>query len=93
VKVTNLTLTDYRLSLYKIMRVIFILLTIAATLLSILIAGLIILSISVGGGNVLLPGFGLVIALPFFIFVLMIIDAAIIALAFLIRRLSLKKFV
>jgi len=73
------------------MRVIFILLTVAATLLSILIFGLIVLSISVGGGNVLLPGLGLVIAIPFIIFVLLTLDAAIITLAFLIRRLSLKK--
>lgn len=73
------------------MRVIFILLTIAATLLSVLILALIILSIISGGGNVLLPGLGLVIAIPFIIFVLLMIDALIIALAFLIRRLSLKK--
>jgi hypothetical protein len=73
------------------MRVIFILLSIAAALLSILILGLIVLSISVGGGNVLFPGLGLVVAMPLIIFLLLMLDAAIIALAFLIRRLSLKK--
>ena len=84
-------LITYRFPLFKIMRVIFILLTVIATLLSILIIALIVLSIESGGGNVLLPGLGLVISLPFIIFLFLIADAAIIGLAFLIRRLSLKK--
>ena len=72
------------------MRVIFITLTIIAALLTILIVGLTILSIAVGGGNILFPGLGLVVSLPGLIILLAIVDAAIILLALLFRRLSLK---
>ena len=46
------------------MRFIFIALTIVAALLTIFIISLTVLSIAVGGGNILFPGLGLVVSLP-----------------------------
>jgi hypothetical protein len=70
------------------MRSIFILLSIFAALLTILIVGLTIVSIAVGGGSVLFPGLGLVVSLPFLIVLLAVFDAAIIFLAMLFGRIS-----
>lgn len=56
-----------------------------AAILTILIIGLTILSIISGGGNVIFPGLGLIVSLPFLIFLLLIVDALIIFLAFLIK--------
>jgi hypothetical protein len=70
------------------MRIIFIFLTIIAAFLTILVIGLTIVSIAVGGGSVLFPGLGLVVSLPFIIVLLAIVDALIIFLALLFRRMS-----
>lgn len=72
------------------MRTIFNLLVIFAFLLSIFIVTIFVLSIIHGGFNILLPGLGLVITFQGIVTALLIIDAAIIVLAFLIRRFGLK---
>ncbi len=72
------------------MRFIFILPAIVATLLTILIVGLTILSIL--RISILIPGLGLVVITPFLILLLAIVDAVIIILALLARRLSGKDF-
>jgi hypothetical protein len=73
------------------MRFLFILLLIVAAFLSVLIIGLTIVSILSGGGSILFPGLGLIVSLPIFIGLLLIFDAAIICLAFLIRKMSKKR--
>lgn len=73
------------------MRIIFNLLVVLASLLSIFILAAVVFAFIYGGFNILLPGLGLVITFPAIIVPLLIIDAVIIALAFLIRRMSLKK--
>jgi len=71
------------------MRIIYILLTIKAAFLTILVIGLTIILIANGGGvNLLIPGLGLVISLSFVIVVLAVIDVVIILLALLSRRIS-----
>lgn len=72
------------------MRFIFVLLAIAAALLTVLIVGLTIVSILSGGGSVLFPGLGLVVSLPFLILLLALFDALLIILALLIKRMSEK---
>lgn len=72
------------------MRFLFILFTIIAACLTLLTLGLIVLSITSGGGNVLFPGLGLVISLPFIIALLAIADALIIFLALLFRSSGKK---
>jgi hypothetical protein len=72
------------------MRFLFILFSIIAACLTLLTLGLIVLSIISGGGNVLFPGLGLVISLPFIIVLLAIADALIILLAFLFRSAGRK---
>ncbi|MGC2235417.1 MAG: hypothetical protein WA584_04620 [Pyrinomonadaceae bacterium] len=72
------------------MRFLFILFTIIAACLALLTLGLIVLSIISGGGNILFPGLGLVISIPFIIILLAIVDALIILLALLLRS-SYKK--
>jgi hypothetical protein len=86
----NLPLTVYHLPLF-FMRVIFNLLVVLASLLSLFILAALLLALIYGEFNILLPGLGLIINFPAIIIPLLIIDALIIALAFLIRRLSLKK--
>ncbi|HXG84418.1 MAG TPA: hypothetical protein VNI84_10355 [Pyrinomonadaceae bacterium] len=72
------------------MRFIFILLSFIAVLLTLLIIALTVLSLSVGGGSVLLPGLGIIISLPLVILLLVFVDAGIILLALLFRRLDKK---
>ena len=73
------------------MRVIFYLLVIFASLLSLFILAAVVVALVYGSFNVLLPGLGLIINFPAVIIPLLVIDALLIALAFLIWRLSLKK--
>jgi len=71
------------------MRIIFILLTIMAALLTILIIGLTIFLVANGGGvSIVLPGLGLIVSLSFILVLLAAIDALIIFLALLFRRMS-----
>lgn len=71
------------------MRIIFILLTIIAALLTILVIGLTIILIANGGGiSIVLPGLGLIVSLSFILVLLAAIDALIIFLALLFRRMS-----
>jgi branched-subunit amino acid permease len=70
------------------MRFIFIPLLIAALLLTIIIVGLTIFSILSGGGNILFPGLGLVVSLPFLIMLLAAFDVAIIVLTLWAWRVS-----
>ena len=70
------------------MRFIFILLLITAVLLTIIVVGLTILSILSGGGSVLFPGLGLVVALPLLIVLLAAVDAAIIIHTLWVWRIS-----
>ncbi|CAN5694695.1 hypothetical protein BH24ACI1_BH24ACI1_11490 [soil metagenome] len=71
------------------MRIIFILLTIMAALLTILIIGLTIILVANGGGvSIVLPGLGLIVSLSFILVLLAAIDALIIFLALLFRRMS-----
>ncbi len=71
------------------MRIIFISLTAIAALLTILIIGLTIILIANGGGvSIVLPGLGLIVSLSFIIVLLAAIDALIIFLALLFRRMS-----
>ncbi|MDQ3322763.1 MAG: hypothetical protein M3525_10115 [Acidobacteriota bacterium] len=72
------------------MRFIFVLLSIIAAILTLLIIGLTILSLSAGGGSILLPGFGLIISLPLVILLLVFVDVVIILLALLFNRLDKK---
>jgi hypothetical protein len=73
------------------MRIIFNLLFIFASLLSIFILALVAQAIIYGKFNILLPGLGLVITFWGIIIPLLIIDALIIAAAFVIRLFGLKK--
>lgn len=70
------------------MRFVFILLAVVAVLLTVLIVALTILSILSGGGNVLFPGLGLVVSLPFLILVLAAVDVAIIILTLWAWRIN-----
>lgn len=72
------------------MRFIFVLLSIIAAILTLLIIGLTILSLSAGGGSIFLPGFGLIISLPLVILLLVFVDVVIILLALLFNRLDKK---
>jgi hypothetical protein len=74
------------------MRIIFNLLVIFASLLSLLILAIVIFAIINGGEfNILLPGLGLVITFWGIIIPLLVIDASIIVTAFLIRQFGLHK--
>lgn len=73
------------------MRFLFFTISSVAAVLSFIIVALTVLSILSGGGNLLFPGLGLVVSLPFIIALLVIFDAALIALALLVRRLSFRK--
>jgi hypothetical protein len=74
------------------MRTIFNLLVIFASLLSLLILAIVVIAIINGGEfNILLPGLGLVITFWGIIIPLLVIDASIIVIAFLIRRFDLQK--
>jgi hypothetical protein len=70
------------------MRIISILLGVIAVLLTFTVVGLTIFSIAIGGGNVLFPGLGLVVSLPFLIVLLTIIDVLIISFALILRKIS-----
>ncbi len=71
------------------MRIIFILLTIIAAFLTILVVGLTIVLIANGGGvSIVLPGLGLIISLSFVIVLLTLMDAVIIFLALLFKRMN-----
>jgi hypothetical protein len=70
------------------MRIIFILLTIVAAFLMILVVGLTVISIAIGGGSILFPGLGVVVSLPLVIVLLAAVDALIIFLALLFKRMS-----
>ncbi|HLM02574.1 MAG TPA: hypothetical protein VK400_16090 [Pyrinomonadaceae bacterium] len=72
------------------MRAIFNLLVVFACLLSLFILAIIVLSIIYGGFSILLPGLGLIITFQGIVGALLIIDFAIIAVAFFIRRFGLK---
>lgn len=72
------------------MRFIFILLSFTAALLTLLIIALTVLSLSTGGGSVLLPGLGIIISLPLVILLLIFVDAVIVLLALLFGRLDKK---
>ena len=73
------------------MRLLFVLLTFAVVALTIITVVFAILAILSGGGNVLFPGLGLVVALPLLVFMLAVVDAVLIVLAFLIWRAGGKK--
>jgi hypothetical protein len=73
------------------MRVIFYLLVVFASLLSLLIFAIVVMRLIDGEFNVLLPGPGLVISFWGIVIPLLIIDALIIASAFLIWRFGLEK--
>ena len=73
------------------MRIIFNLLVICASLLSIFILALVVAAIIYGKFNILLPGLGLIISFWGIVAPLLIINALIIAAAFLIRQCGLKK--
>jgi hypothetical protein len=75
------------------MRVIFNLLVALASLLSLFILALVVTAIIYGEFNILLPGLGLVINFWGILILLLIIDVFLIATAFLIRRLNLKKLI
>jgi hypothetical protein len=75
------------------MRIISNLLIVFASLLSLLILAIVLMAIIDGGFNILLPGLGLVISFWGIVIPLLIIDAFLIGLAFLFRRLSLKELV
>ena len=70
------------------MRIIFILLTIVAAFLMILVVGLTVISIAIGGGSILFPGLGVVVSLPLVIVLLAAVDTLIIFLALLFKRMS-----
>ncbi|HEY0049146.1 MAG TPA: hypothetical protein VGB68_07665 [Pyrinomonadaceae bacterium] len=73
------------------MRIIFNLLVVFASLLSIFILALLVSALIYGEFSILLPGLGLIINFLGIIIPLLIIDALIIAAALLIRLLVLKK--
>lgn len=73
------------------MRTIFNLLVVFAALLSLFLLAIVVMGIIYGEFNILLPGLGLVINFWGIVLPLLIIDALIIAAAFLIRRFGLKK--
>ena len=73
------------------MRFIYIFLAVTAVILTMLIVGLIFLSVQAGGGNLLLPGLGLVIWMPLVIILFAVVDAAIIFLALFFRSQNRKK--
>ncbi len=71
------------------MRIIFIILTIIAAFLTILVVGLTIILIANGGGvSIVLPGLGLIVSLPLIIVLLAALDALVIFLALLFRRIG-----
>lgn len=64
----------------------------SAGLLILLIIGAVI-SIMAGGGNVLLPGLGLVVSLPFLLIVLFVIEIALVTITIMLfRYISSRKF-
>ncbi len=73
------------------MRVIFNLLVVFASLLSLLIPAIVVMRLIDGEFNVLLPGPGLVINFAGIVAPLLIINAVIIASAFLTWRFGLKR--
>ena len=73
-----------------LMRIIFNLLVIFASLLSLFILALFVHSLIYGKFNVLLPGLGLVISFWGIMMPLLVIDASIIVMAFLIRQFGLQ---
>ena len=89
-RISFISQTLLRQSRYNLkMRIIFILLTIMAALLTILIIGLTIFLVANGGGvSIVLPGLGLIVSLSFILVLLAAIDALIIFLALLFRRMS-----
>jgi hypothetical protein len=76
---------------FFIMRVIFNLLIVLASLLSLLILAVVVTAIIYGEFNILLPGPGLFITFWGIIIPLLVIDASIIVMAFLIRQFGLQK--
>lgn len=81
----------YEVSRYPLfMRVIFNLLVVFASLLSLLILAIVVMRLIDGEFSVLLPGLGLIISFAGIVLPLLIIDALLIASAFLIRRFGLK---
>jgi hypothetical protein len=74
------------------MRIIFNLLIVLASLLSLFILVIVVTAIINGGEfSILLPGLGLIITFWGIIIPLLVIDASIIVIAFLIRRFGLNK--
>lgn len=73
------------------LRILLVLLTIVDAGVFILLVSGIMLSIKSGGGNVLFPGLGLVAALPLVLFVLFVIEVALLAITFLLFRYVRKQ--
>lgn len=73
------------------LKILLILLAIVDAGVFILLVSGIILSIKWGGGNILFPGLGLVVALPLVLFVLFVTEVALVAITYLLFRYIRKQ--